>query len=144
MDKPFAFSSSGNTESTQGGILYLDDQLLLSVTAGATASQVFACNSNFTITTLGLSAADDYTVQVTNCKPYTTFVPYNQNMLNDNTQIIPNPDFEASWNTLTKLNPGGWYHGAFPFRFMRIINLGGFEVGVKFFVYSDILQPVIY
>ena len=143
MDKPFAFGNN-NTDSNQGGILYLDDQILLSATAGATASQVFACNSNFSITTLGLSSATDYAVQVTNCKPYLKLDPYNMNVTFDNTKVTPNPDFEASWNTLTQLNAGGWYHGSFPFRFMRIINLGGFEAGVKFFVYADILQPVIY
>jgi hypothetical protein len=132
-----------NNINNKGGINYLDDVMQLSTTAGATASSVFAADSRFTVTCQGSSSISSYFIQVTNCNPFVTINPYNQNVSNPQPKRILNPNFEGSWTNLSSISASNWYYGAAPFRFVRIINSGGFESNVKFYVYADKFVPII-
>lgn len=133
-----------------GNILYLDDACNVSASAaGLTATIPISVDSRFTITTMGSTASNlsIYQIQATNCNPYITMNPYNQNLnYFENSsleRIIINPDFQNSWNTIGSLGVSGNFECTSYYRFIRIINNTSIETSFKAFIFAEKQMPVI-
>ena len=128
-----------------GSIMYLDDVLVLSSsTSSATATSFVSVDSRFTITSMGLTAGyTNYNIDVTNCNPYISLNPYNQNMLNPAERVIVNPDFDNSWCNIGNLSASGTFEGAGFYRFIRISNISGIDTNLKAFIFTEKQMPVV-
>jgi len=118
-----------------GNIMYLDDVSSPTLSASLTASQVVSVDARFSITLDGASSCTSYIVQVTNCNP---FLSYNKVLVADN------PAFESSWVQLTRFDTNGFAYSIGFYRLVRIVNTGGFEAGVKAYVFSEKQIPSIH
>jgi hypothetical protein len=131
--------------SSMGGFMYLDDVSVLSVTSSSvTATLPMSVDSRFTVTAMGLTGSyTNYNIDVTNCNPYITSNPYNQNMFNPAERIVINPDFQNSWCTIGNLGASGTFECSSFYRLFRISNISGINVNFKAYVFAEKQIPVI-
>jgi len=131
--------------SNHGGILYLDDVSVLSVTSNSiTATSSMSVDSRFTITAMGSTGSlSAYNVLVTNCNPYLINDPYNANMFNPAERVVVNPDFNNSWIKIGSLSTSGNFECNSFYRFVKISNPNGIELSFKAYFFAEKQMPII-